>query len=231
MCVSPRWAAQSQVVTLALDALLERGETFGELIVIHLSERNPRYREALALLAQEFAGEYYRGRPCRYRPQAVTLGGQPIDDLDNEPAIGAALNTFSRLIRRIKQQDCAIHLCLSGGRRLLGMLAMSAIQLYGDHADQVWHLFSSDEVRERTAGGALLHLPQREYTRLVRVPVPGMRPVRRLGAPRRRRRDASNTGARRGRAGALPGGQRQTHATPARCAAGAGRGPQPPGGR
>lgn len=165
---------QPQVVTLALDALLERGETFGELIVIHLSERNPRYREALAQLAHEFAGEHYRGHHCRYRPQAVTLGGQPIDDLDNEPATGAALNTFCRLIQRIKQQDRAIHLCLSGGRRLLGMLAMSAIQLYGDHADQVWHLFSSDEVRERTAGGALLHLPERECTRLVRVPVPGM---------------------------------------------------------
>jgi CRISPR-associated protein Csx14 len=165
---------QPQVVTLTLDALLAHGETFGELIVIHLSERNLRYRDALALLAREFAGERYRGHPCRYRPQAVTLGGQPIDDLDNEPAAGAALNTFIRLIQRIKQQDRAIHLCVSGGRRLLGMLAMSAIQCHGDHADQIWHLFSSDEVRERTDGGALLHLPERDGMRLVRVPLPAL---------------------------------------------------------
>ena len=162
---------QPQVVTLALDVLLARGEPIGELIVVHLSEQNPRYRAALALLAREFAGDRYQGRPCRYRPQAVTLGGAPLDDLASEAATGAALNTFSRLIQRLKQQDRAIHLCLSGGRRLLGMLAMSALQLYGDHADQVWHLYASDAIRQRTADGAELHLPAGADMRLVRVPV------------------------------------------------------------
>ena len=161
---------QPQVVTLALDALLARGEPVGELIVVHLSEQNVRYRAALAQLAAEFAADCYRGWPCRYRPLAVTQAGQPIDDLSSEVAIGAALNTFSRLIQRLKQQDRAIHLCLSGGRRLLGMLAMSAVQLYGDHADQVWHWYSPDAVRQRTADGAELHLPGEPEVRLVRVP-------------------------------------------------------------
>ena len=161
---------QPQVVTLALDALLARGEQVGELIVVHLSEQNPRYRAALVQLAAEFTDDCYRGQRCRYRPQAVTQAGQPIDDMASEVAIGAALNTFSRLIQRLKQQDRAIHLCLSGGRRLLGMLAMSAIQLYGDHADQIWHLYSSDAVRQRTADGAELHLPGMAEVRLVRVP-------------------------------------------------------------
>jgi CRISPR-associated protein Csx14 len=174
---------QPQVVTLALDALLARGEFVGEVIVVHLSERNPRYRAALAALAGEFAGDRYRGQICRYRPLAVTQGHVPIEDLTNEAATGAALNTFSRLIQRLKRQDRAIHLCLSGGRRLLGMLAMSAIQLYGDHADQIWHLYSSDAIRERTADGAALHLPASPDVRLVRVPIlplgqyfPWMRP-------------------------------------------------------
>jgi CRISPR-associated protein Csx14 len=174
---------QPQVVTLALDALLARGELVGEVIVVHLSERNPRYRAALAALAGEFAGDRYRGQTCRYRPLAVTQGHVPVEDLASEAATGAALNTFSRLIQRLKRQDRAIHLCLSGGRRLLGMLAMSAIQLYGDHADQIWHLYSSDAVRERTADGAALHLPVSPDVRLVRVPIlplgqyfPWMRP-------------------------------------------------------
>lgn len=162
---------QPQVVTLALDALLARGERIGELIVVHLSEQNPRYRAALAQLAREFAGDRYHGQTCRYRPQAVTLGGVPVEDLYGEAATGAALNTFSRLIQRIKQQDRAIHLCLSGGRRLLGMLALSAMQIYGDHADQIWHLYSSDGVRARTADGAELHLPPSPEVCLVRVPV------------------------------------------------------------
>lgn len=162
---------QPQVVTLALDALLARGEQIGELIVIHLSERNERYRSALAALAREFAGDRYAGRPCRYRPLAITLGGALIEDLNSEPAAGAALNTLVQLIQRLKRQERAIHLCVSGGRRLLGMLAMSAIQIHGDHTDHVWHLYSSDAVRERTAGGAELHLPANPEVRLVRVPV------------------------------------------------------------
>lgn len=161
---------QPQVVTLALDALMGRGEPIGEVVVVHLSERNPRYRAALAALASEFAGDRYHGRPCRYRPLAVTQGHVPIEDLASEAATGAALNTFSRLIQQLKRQDRAIHLCLTGGRRLLGMLAMSAVQLYGDHADQVWHLYSSDAVRQRTADGAELHLPGSVEVRLVRVP-------------------------------------------------------------
>lgn len=95
---------QPQVVTLALDALLERGEPIGEVIVVHLSERNPRYRAALAALAGEFAGDRYRGRTCRYRPLAVIQGSAPIEDLASEAATGAALNTFSRLIQRLKRQ-------------------------------------------------------------------------------------------------------------------------------
>lgn len=162
---------QPQVVTLALDALLARGEQIGELIVIHLSERNERYRSALAALAREFAGDRYNGRPCRYRPLAVTLGGALIEDLNSEPAAGAALNTLVQLIQRLKRQERAIHLCVSGGRRLLGMLAMCAIQIHGDHTDQVWHLYSSDAIRARTAGGAELHLPPSQEVRLVRVPV------------------------------------------------------------
>lgn len=162
---------QPQVVTLALDALIERGERVGELIVIHLSERNERYRAALAALAREFAGDRYHGQPCRYRPLAITLGGALIEDLNSEPAAGAALNTFIQLIQRLKRQERAIHLCVSGGRRLLGMLAMCAIQIHGDHTDQVWHLYSTDAIRARTAAGAELHLPASEEVRLVRVPV------------------------------------------------------------
>jgi len=162
---------QPQVVTLALDALMARGEAIGEVIVVHLSEHNPRNRAALLLLAAEFMGDCYRGERCRYRPLGVTQGGTPIDDLTSETALGAVHNTFTRLIQRLKQQDRAIHLCISGGRRLLGTAAISALQIYGDHADQVWHLYSSDLVRQRTADGAELHLDPMPEVRLVRVPL------------------------------------------------------------
>src|ERR671939_35812 len=88
---------QPQVVTLALDALFAQGVCISEDIIVHLSTQNPRYQAALARLAQEFAGESYAGRPCRYRLQPVQLGPQVVDDLATEFATDAALNTFHTL--------------------------------------------------------------------------------------------------------------------------------------
>lgn len=163
---------QPQVVTLALDALNAQGVYISEVIAVHLSGRNPRYQAALARLAREFAGERYGGRPCRYRPQPIMLGTAVIDDLSSEAATDAALNTFHLLIQRLKQQGAILHLCISGGRRLLGMLAMSAALLYCDQADRIWHVYSSDQVRAQTAEGAVMHMPASDGVRLVRVPVP-----------------------------------------------------------
>src|SRR5689334_22564475 len=93
---------QPQVVTLALDTLFAQGICISEVIVVHLSTQNPRYQAALTRLAQEFAGECYAGRPCRYRLQPVQLGSQIVDDLAGEFATDAALNTFHTLIQRLK---------------------------------------------------------------------------------------------------------------------------------
>ncbi|MFL5805254.1 MAG: CRISPR-associated ring nuclease [Roseiflexaceae bacterium] len=163
---------QPQVVTLALDALLEHGYPIGEVFVIHLSTRNPHYRDGLERLAAEFAGGCYAGRPCRYQPRPVRLGAQLIDDLHGDEETDAAIAMFNRLIQELKREDATVHLCLSGGRRLLGMLALSAALLYFEQSDRIWHLYSSDAVRRQTAGGAIMHLPRHPDVRLVRVQLP-----------------------------------------------------------
>jgi len=163
---------QPQVVTLALDALLAHGYTINEVFVIHLSPRNPRYRAALERLASEFAGGCYAGRPCRYQPRPIRLGAQLIDDLHGDEETDAAIAMFNRLIQELKREDATIHLCLSGGRRLLGMLALSAALLYFEQSDRIWHLYASDTVRRQTDGGAVMHLPPQAEVRLVRVQLP-----------------------------------------------------------
>lgn len=163
---------QPQVVTLALDALLQQGVPIGEVIIVHLSPQNPRYQAALDCLHPEFANDCYGGHPCRYRRVPVQMGTQPLADLDSEGAIDAVLNTFQRLIQQSKQQGTTVHLCVAGGRRLLGLLALSAALLYFDHSDRIWHLFSTDEVRRLTHEGAVLHLPDHPGVRLVCIRVP-----------------------------------------------------------
>jgi CRISPR-associated protein Csx14 len=160
---------QAQVVTLALDALFARGVPVSELFVIHLSHRTPRYRLALEQLSGEFVAGRYGGRVCRFQPRAVRIGAQLIDDLSGDAEIRAASDMIHRLIRELKQEDATLHLCISGGRRLLGTLVFSAALLYLDQSDHVWHLYSSDEVRQQTNGGSVLHLPHHPGVRLVEV--------------------------------------------------------------
>ena len=162
---------QPQVVTLALDRLLSRGSHIDEVIVVHLAPYNDRYRKALECLQYEFAGDCYAGNPCRYRPVSVRLRSQPIDDLNSEQAIDAARNTFHTLFGRLKQHDVTIHLCISGGRRLLGILALAMAQLHFDYVDRIWHLYSPDEVRKQTDCGAMMHLPDHPDILLVNVPL------------------------------------------------------------
>jgi len=164
--------SQPQVVTLALDALLARQLPIRELIVVHLSPQNPRYRSALESLGHEFANDRYGERSCRYRLQPVIAGADIAVELQSEAETDAAINTFHALIQDLKRSGATIHLCISGGRRPLGMLALSAALLYFDHADRIWHLFSSDAVRAESADGAQLHLSGHPDVRLVRVPIP-----------------------------------------------------------
>jgi CRISPR-associated protein Csx14 len=163
---------QPQVVTLALDALLDQGYPIGELIVVHLSEQNPRYQAALARLSSAFASGAYRERPLRYRPFPVLLGGAPVGDIHSEAATDAVLNTFHQLLQQLKQQGIPVHLCISGGRRMLGILALAAALIHFDYGDRIWHLYSTDAIRVQTHEGAVLHLPPGTAgVRLLPVPV------------------------------------------------------------
>ncbi|NNJ13657.1 histidine kinase [Chloroflexales bacterium ZM16-3] len=162
---------QPQIVTLALDRLLAQGEPITEAIIVHLSPAEPRYGRALRRVADEFRGECYAGQRIRFRPLVVSVGPQAASDLRADRAVTSALDTLQTLIRQLKATDAQIHLCISGGRRLLGMLALSAAMLYFDRSDMIWHLSSSDKIRARTAEGSLMHLPDHADAQLVRVPV------------------------------------------------------------
>lgn len=164
---------QPQVVSLTIDALLARGILIDEVVVVHLALDNPRYRAAQEQLAHEFQDGCY-ARRIRYVPLLVRHGGRPVIDLDNEHALDAALATFDELFTDLRRQQAIIHLCLSGGRRLLGHLAVSVAQQHFSYTDCLWHLFSPDDVREQTHDGLRMHLDDMMRVRLIRVRLPGL---------------------------------------------------------
>ncbi|MFV9506731.1 MAG: CRISPR-associated ring nuclease [Oscillochloridaceae bacterium umkhey_bin13] len=162
---------QPQVITLALDLLLRQGYPVRELIVLHLSDQNPRYQAALECLARVFGSDRYGAHAVRYRPLPILSAGVPLSDLHTPMALDATLNTCHQLLQQLKQRQQPVHLCVSGGRRLLGMLVLTAAMVHLDHCDRIWHLYSSDEVRAKTHEGAVMHVDAADEVQLLAVPV------------------------------------------------------------
>ncbi len=162
---------QPQVVTFALDALLARGERIREVVVLHLGPENPRFGQALARLAMEFAGDRYRGQRIRFRPVPVRDGRRRLPDIRDEVEAEAAFQAVHELIATLKAQGRRLHICIAGGRRLLALLAMSAAMLHFSHQDRMWHLYTPRDFLARAAEGAIMHARPEDGVRLIRVPL------------------------------------------------------------
>lgn len=159
---------QPQIITLTIDLLLDRGVPLDTLVVVHLELKNPRYLAAHQRLEQELATPRYAG--LRYLPLIVRQWTQPVADLNTPQTLEATRDTFDRLFRDLKLRGYCIHLCLTGGRRLLGYLGTLVAQHHFTYTDRVWHLYSSDAVRAHTRDGAHMHPEPDADIQLLPVP-------------------------------------------------------------
>jgi CRISPR-associated protein Csx14 len=185
---------QPQIVTFALDGLLGLGIEVREVIVVHPAATTPRLRAARERLAAEFIGEAYAGRPCRFRTIPLRGADGPLEDITDTGDAQDALNTIHDLIRTLKHQRRCIHACISGGRRIMALLTISAALLHFDHLDSLWHVYTPDALNERSHEGALMHAPPEAGVRLIQIPfvpwgvyLPGLRDVTAASADMLRR--------------------------------------------
>ncbi len=162
---------QPQVVTFALDALLARGVPVAELIVLHFSPENERIQRSLAKLAGEVGSGWYGKRPLRYRPHAIHANGHWLTDIYDETDVNTAWEAITQLVSELKRERQPVHVCISGGRRILGLLTLSAAMLHFGHQDALWHMYTPDDLRQAAEGGAIMHAPPEAGFRLIRVPM------------------------------------------------------------
>ncbi len=190
---------QPQVVTFALDLLLAQSIPIRDVLVVHPADATPRLAQARERLAAEFVGDRYAGHPCRYR--MVTLRGidGPLEDIADEESAQQALDTIHDLIRNLKQQRQRIHACISGGRRIMALLTISAAMLHFDHLDCLWCLYTPIALTERANEGAIMHAPPDAGVHLIRIPLvpwglymPGLRDLAAGSASRFRRRQIAH---------------------------------------
>jgi len=156
--------SKPQLVTIALDLVLERGENVQEVIVLHTTLHRPATRIAVARLGQEF----HRAYPVvRLRPICLCdERGMPLDDVDSAPAAREAFRVLYREVKAAKQAGRRVHLSIAGGRKIIAVYGMAVGQLLFDENDRVWHIFSVPALIESKA----LH-PGPGEAALIRVPV------------------------------------------------------------
>ena len=160
-----------QVVPFALDAPLAPGGGAAEVYLVHLTLDDPRTRQAVSRLQQEFVDDRYAGRRCRLRRVPILLGGAPLADIRSESGAEATWQTVRTLLADLKAEGRRLHLCLSGGRRMMALLAMSAAALLCDHQDRIWHMYTPDATRRRAEAGSVMHVTPADGVQLIQTPV------------------------------------------------------------
>ncbi len=189
-----------QVLTFALDALIQQGTVPQRVYALHLAPSDPRVARSLARLREEFerypryGGILFESFTVRKLPAGWVSGvhesvvGQAIERVDHPEAANAIWLTTHRLLKTLKQEEFTVRLLVTGGPRLLALQALSAAMLLFDLHDECFHLYTPPELRERAGEGAVMHRSSADPpVRLVRVPLmpmvmfaPGLQEAARL---------------------------------------------------
>ncbi len=164
---------QPQIVTFTLDLLLQAHYPISEVIVVHpKADPQSRLQQSLYRLYTEFTSDYYQmaQRSIHFHSRVLEIDHQPIDDISDENHADGTLDTIHRLIGDLKRQGYRIHLSVSGGRRLMGLLAISVASLNFDRHDNIWHIYTPDELQVQVQDGKVMHVPKDAGVKLIKGP-------------------------------------------------------------
>lgn len=164
---------QPQVVTFTLDLLLQQNIPISEVHIVHpATTHNPRMERSLQLLKDEFSGDHYsNGQIIQFRNHVLQHNGLPLEEITDEDSADDVLNTMHALILQLKERHCIVHFSISGGRRLIPLLSLSAAILSFGHEDRMWHIYTPHSVLKRAEDGALMHVSPEDNVRLIPVPL------------------------------------------------------------
>jgi len=132
--------SEPQVVTLLLDALLERGIPIQRVEVLH-TRADGAILQALERLQHTFLEERHYPK-ILFVPQLLMGSHAPLDDVTTPDEIDAAFRQVYFYLRQHKQANRQIHLGIAGGRKTMTVFALAAAQWVLGSEDAIWHLIS-----------------------------------------------------------------------------------------
>ncbi len=165
---------QPQVVTFTLDLLLRRGFPIRDVIVIHPYASRERLQHSLECLNTEFTGDqyHYDGQTltCHFRSMTLLLDQIPLEDIIDITSAKGTRETIYQYIQELKQEPRHVHLSVTGGRRLMALLAISAAQLKFDPFDHIWHIYTPEDIKAQVKDGQQMHVPADAGVNLIEMP-------------------------------------------------------------
>lgn len=158
-----------QLVTFLLDLLLARGEAIDQVFVVYIAPYG-RSQTAFKKLKREFSKDCYCGRTCSLRGIPIQVGASTLEDIRTPDEVEIVRQNVHNLFEEIKKQGQRIHLGLSGGRRIISLIAFAAAMQYLTPVDHIWHLNVPYELDDQNREGEILHAPSNSNLYLVPVP-------------------------------------------------------------
>jgi CRISPR-associated protein Csx14 len=155
---------EPQVVTIALDALLQQGRQIRTVSVVHTA--SPAVLNSMRAIREEFASGHYSTTRLRSVPIREDAG--TLHDCRTEADVRRVLAALYWVVRDAKRTHSVVHLSLAGGRKVMSVAAMVVAQLLFGPEDHVWHLLSEGW----TPGSPRsMHLDSGQAVHLIEVPV------------------------------------------------------------
>ena len=165
-----------EIVTFTLDLLLPKFP-ISEVIVIHPAS-HPRLAQAIERLSAEFVDDHYtfngEQRIIHFRRYPLRSYGQPIEDIVDTDSANATLTAMDELIDDLKRRLAVIHFSISGGRRLMSFLSLSAALLNFTRRDHLWHICTPEAVKQRVWANGDMHVRPEDGVQLIEVPLARM---------------------------------------------------------
>ncbi len=156
--------SEPQVITIALDSLLSSGHNIDRIAVVYTVA--PVVLKALNMVKAEFESGFYGHIALDPWPLHGKQGA--ILDFQNNADVQALLQLFYQKIRDAKKAGKVVHLCISGGRKVMGIMAMVAAQLLFGPQDRVWHLTTEGW---KPGDEQIMHPTDSQQRSMVEVPV------------------------------------------------------------
>jgi CRISPR-associated protein Csx14 len=162
-----------QVVTFTLDLLLQQNIPISEVHVVHpATSHDSRMERSLQLLKNEFPdNRYSNGQIIHFHNHVLHHNGLPLEEITDEASADDVLNTMHALILHLKERHCIVHFSISGGRRLMPLLSLTAAILSFEPEDRIWHIYTPPPVLKRVQDGALMHVSPADAIHLIPVPL------------------------------------------------------------